>query len=343
MSAQDLSPELVALIISFVLDQDALRHCCLVSKAWRSLAQPLLWSEMNLKAPEDCDKWEAKLEEFAHLAEYVQAVNILGPSSSVNDLVAGSDDEEEEEEKEEEEEEEEVEHPDEEEPDDSEPFSMEVVPAEFFSKLPNVSKLSIERMGAWSDEERAIQPLTSVTSLSIFQGFFYPQTFFELVEDKSLTSLSLSEIQIRPDDAENMTYEDTNPPRLLTRYRQAAEELVKISTAPSFIPHKLKSVALDETVFFLLAPLTWLCSPAFDLSEIHKVVLNWNGQADLLERQVGNEEKLCNKFRQFLSLVAPSVRDLSLRHRDGVEEWANDAWLSELFTFLLVVSTLTQP
>ncbi|PBK76179.1 hypothetical protein ARMSODRAFT_950582 [Armillaria solidipes] len=78
--SSNFPPELVLEILEHVncSDFDSLFNCCLVSRAWRQLAQPFVFVDLRLSLESKSALWIERLEEAPHLAEYVKGLHMWG-------------------------------------------------------------------------------------------------------------------------------------------------------------------------------------------------------------------------------------------------------------------------
>ncbi|KAK0454462.1 hypothetical protein EV421DRAFT_1896384 [Armillaria borealis] len=74
-----ISPELILEILRCVGDcRDTFSVCCLVCRTWRALAQPFLFSQIQLSLESDCAPWNQKFSKYPHLADFVIILDLWG-------------------------------------------------------------------------------------------------------------------------------------------------------------------------------------------------------------------------------------------------------------------------
>ncbi|KAK0205234.1 hypothetical protein DFS33DRAFT_1428067 [Desarmillaria ectypa] len=80
-------PELVLEILKYVkrCDFDSLFNCCLVSRAWRRLAQPFVFPDLRLSLDAKCALWIERLEQAPHLAGYLKGLDLWGSGLADDD------------------------------------------------------------------------------------------------------------------------------------------------------------------------------------------------------------------------------------------------------------------
>ncbi|KAK0486305.1 hypothetical protein IW261DRAFT_790987 [Armillaria novae-zelandiae] len=72
-----IPPELILEILRCVGEcKDTFSACCLVCRTWSTLAQPFLFSEIQLSLEADCAPWNHKLSTYPHLADYVTILDL---------------------------------------------------------------------------------------------------------------------------------------------------------------------------------------------------------------------------------------------------------------------------
>ncbi|SJK97994.1 uncharacterized protein ARMOST_01250 [Armillaria ostoyae] len=88
-----IPPELVLEILTYISGcRDNLRACCLVSRAWRRLAQPFVFSELSLSLESHCLPWNRKFTTYPHLAQYVTGLKLWGGNWGGADVVSSLED-----------------------------------------------------------------------------------------------------------------------------------------------------------------------------------------------------------------------------------------------------------
>ncbi|PBK86947.1 hypothetical protein ARMGADRAFT_472654 [Armillaria gallica] len=128
-----IPPELVLEILRYLTNE--FRACCLVCRAWRRLAQPIVFSSLAVSLESHCRSWNRKFVTYPHLAGYVTRLDVCGAYSVELDTVMS----------------------------DEPPFLESAETLEFVRRLPNVKHLEME--GFYLSSKRAIEVLCHFTRL----------------------------------------------------------------------------------------------------------------------------------------------------------------------------------
>ncbi|KAK0451586.1 hypothetical protein EV421DRAFT_1771690 [Armillaria borealis] len=236
--SSNFPPELVLEILEYVncSDFDSLFNCCLVSRAWRQLAQPFVFADLSrssLSLESKCALWIERLEEAPHVAEYIKELYMWGYHCDHDTVFS--------------------EHPQ---------FLEGPNTYNLFRRLPNIKRLKVYDFSYFREAQLRTLKLSQLTgeleSLEMSDvafdvegllGFLSP-----MVHLKQLTISSLR----------------------LAYYRDYARAAVILHDTVDPVPKALQSLNVTFCDSTLSCIVMWLLGGTFDLGGLTDLAVSWN-------------------------------------------------------------------